>query len=59
MDIEHDPLHPSPNAVPLSKAEHDQNSAELGPIIRGLGYFRPKSEHEHRLDLEREMRPRR
>lgn len=31
--------HPGSNAIPLSKAEHDQLMAELGPIIRGLGGF--------------------
>lgn len=56
MDTPHDPNHPGSNAIPLSKAEQDQAMAELGSIIRGLGYFRPKSEHEHRLDLERESR---
>jgi hypothetical protein len=59
METPHDPNHPGSNATPLTKAEHDLLMAELGPIIRGLGYFRPKSEHEHRLDLEREMRPKR
>lgn len=54
MDTEHDPNHPGSNAIPTSKAEHDQLVNSM--LSLGLGRFRPKSEHEHRLDLEREMR---
>lgn len=56
METPQDPQHPDSNGVPLSKGELDQLIVDLSPIIRGLGYFRPKSEHEHRLDLEREFR---
>lgn len=59
MDTPHDPNRPDSNGVPLSKGELDQLIVDLGPIIRGLGHFHPKSEHEHRMDLEREMRPKR
>lgn len=37
--METDKPHSGSNPIPLSKAEHEQLMAELGPIIRGLGGF--------------------
>lgn len=51
-------LGPGSNVEYLSKAEHDRVMAELAVIARGLGRFGRPSEHDHRLALERSLRPR-
>lgn len=51
-------LEPGSNVEYLAKAEHDRVMAELAVIARGLGRFGRPSEHDHRLALERSLRPR-
>lgn len=47
---------PGSNVAYVSKAENDRLVA--ASLAMGLGQFRVKSEHEHRLDLERQARRR-
>lgn len=47
-------LGPGSNVAYVSKAENDRLVA--ASLAIGLGQFRVRSEHEHRLDLERASR---